>query len=84
MQAQGVEAHITIGGWAGSLYFSSNLATAANRTAFVKTVVDFASNYTIDGVQFEYDSCESYLTLLTSAVSQLGVPQQSGSRLQHD
>ncbi|KAJ8594048.1 glycoside hydrolase [Rhizopogon salebrosus TDB-379] len=51
--ANSVEAHISIGGWGGSLYFSSNLATAANRTAFVKTVVDFASKYDVDGVQFE-------------------------------
>jgi chitinase len=54
MQVQGVEAHIAIGGWTGSLYFSSNLATPANRTAFVKTVVDFTSNYGLDGIQVEY------------------------------
>jgi len=53
MQTQGVEAHIAIGGWTGSVYFSSNLATPANRTSFVKTVVDFASKYNLDGVQFE-------------------------------
>ncbi|KAJ8583637.1 glycoside hydrolase family 18 protein [Rhizopogon salebrosus TDB-379] len=54
--ANNVEAHISIGGWGGSLYFSSNLATAANRTAFVKTVVDFASKYGVDGVQFDWEA----------------------------
>ncbi|KAJ8588522.1 glycoside hydrolase family 18 protein [Rhizopogon salebrosus TDB-379] len=55
MQVQGVEAHIAIGGWTGSLYFSSNLATPANRTAFVKTVVDFTSNYGLDGIQVDWE-----------------------------
>ncbi|OAX34531.1 glycoside hydrolase family 18 protein [Rhizopogon vinicolor AM-OR11-026] len=51
----GVEAHISIGGWTGSIYFSSNIATPANRTAFVKTVSDFASKYKVDGVQFDWE-----------------------------
>jgi chitinase len=50
---QGVEAHIAVGGWTGSIWFSSNIATADNRTAFVQTVADFASQYNLDGVQFE-------------------------------
>ncbi|OAX38595.1 glycoside hydrolase family 18 protein [Rhizopogon vinicolor AM-OR11-026] len=53
--ANGVEAHIAIGGWTGSLYFSSSFATAANRTAFVKTVSDFACKYNVDGVQFDWE-----------------------------
>lgn len=47
-------AHIGIGGWYGSRYFSSNVATAENRTAFVKTMVDFANKYGLDGISFEY------------------------------
>ncbi|KAG1785367.1 glycoside hydrolase family 18 protein [Suillus plorans] len=54
--AHGVEAHIAVGGWTGSIWFSSNLATAKNRTAFVRTVVDFASKYDLDGVQFDWES----------------------------
>ncbi|KAG1827821.1 chitinase [Suillus variegatus] len=54
--AHGVEAHIAVGGWAGSIWFSSNLASAKNRTAFVRTVVDFASKYNLDGVQFDWES----------------------------
>ncbi|OJA17532.1 hypothetical protein AZE42_11931 [Rhizopogon vesiculosus] len=59
MRAQGVEAHISIGGWTGSIYFSSNLATPKNRTAFVKTVSNFASKYKVDGVQFDWESPNS-------------------------
>ncbi|KAG1901910.1 glycoside hydrolase family 18 protein [Suillus fuscotomentosus] len=54
--AHGVEAHIAIGGWTGGIWFSSNLASAKNRTAFVQTVVDFASKYNLDGVQFDWES----------------------------
>lgn len=51
--AQGVAAHAAIGGWDGSLFFSSNLATPENRTAFVQTVADFAQEYDLDGINFE-------------------------------
>ncbi|KAG2148689.1 glycoside hydrolase family 18 protein [Suillus bovinus] len=54
--AHGVEAHIAVGGWTGGVWFSSNLATAKNRTAFVKTVVDFAVKYKLDGIQFDWES----------------------------
>ena len=52
--AQNVSAQIAIGGWGGSIYFSSNVATAENRTAFVKTVTNFTQYYNFDGVDFEY------------------------------
>ncbi|KAG2338912.1 glycoside hydrolase family 18 protein [Suillus weaverae] len=54
--AHGVEAHIAVGGWTGSVWFSSNLATAKNRTAFVQTVVDFVLQYNLDGIQFDWES----------------------------
>jgi chitinase len=50
---KGVAAHAAIGGWDGSLFFSSNLATPENRTAFVQTVADFAQEYDLDGINFE-------------------------------
>ncbi|KAG2039741.1 glycoside hydrolase family 18 protein [Suillus americanus] len=53
--AHGVEAHIAIGGWTGSIWFSSNLATPENRTAFVLTVAKFASQYNLDGIQFDWE-----------------------------
>lgn len=53
--AHGVEAHIAIGGWGGSIYFSSNVATAENRTAFVRTVINFVRQYNLDGVNFDWE-----------------------------
>ncbi|KAF9232667.1 chitinase [Melanogaster broomeanus] len=51
----GVAAHIAIGGWGGGIWFSSNVATADNRTAFVKTVVDFVVQYDLDGINFDWE-----------------------------
>ncbi|KAG2127519.1 glycoside hydrolase family 18 protein [Suillus clintonianus] len=53
--AHGVKAHIAIGGWGGSVYFSSDVATAKNRTAFVNTVIDFVEEYDLDGVNFDWE-----------------------------
>ncbi|KAF9232669.1 glycoside hydrolase family 18 protein [Melanogaster broomeanus] len=50
-----VAAHVAIGGWDGGLWFSSNVATAENRTAFVKTVADFAEQYDLDGINFDWE-----------------------------
>ncbi|KAG2142295.1 glycoside hydrolase family 18 protein [Suillus bovinus] len=50
-----VAAHVALGGWLGSVWFSSSIATSKNRTAFVKTVTDFAHEYKIDGVQFDWE-----------------------------
>ncbi|KAJ3551491.1 hypothetical protein NM688_g4674 [Phlebia brevispora] len=49
----GVKALLSIGGWTGSLYYSANVASAENRTAFVKTVTDLATQYNLDGIDFE-------------------------------
>ncbi|KAG5648828.1 hypothetical protein DXG03_000177 [Asterophora parasitica] len=54
MRRPGVKALVSIGGWTGSRYFSANVATAAKRAAFVKTVSDFAKKYNLDGIDFEY------------------------------
>ncbi|KAG1739311.1 glycoside hydrolase family 18 protein [Suillus lakei] len=53
--AHGVQAHIAIGGWGGSIYFSSDVATAENRTSFVNTVIDFVEEYDLDGVNFDWE-----------------------------
>ncbi|OJT02630.1 Chitinase A1 [Trametes pubescens] len=49
-----VKALVSIGGWTGSKFFSNHVATAANRTAFVKTVTELATKYNLDGIDFEY------------------------------
>lgn len=48
-----VAAHISVGGWDGSRWFSSNVATPENRTAFVQSVTDFVQQYDLDGINFE-------------------------------
>lgn len=51
---QSVIAMLSIGGWTGSRYFSSAVATDANRTAFAEAIVDVVSEYQLDGIEFEY------------------------------
>lgn len=50
---QRVKALISVGGWTGSRYFSTAVATPQNRTAFVRTVIGFVQKYNLDGVDFE-------------------------------
>ncbi|KAL4077337.1 glycoside hydrolase family 18 protein [Scleroderma yunnanense] len=50
-----VAAHISIGGWAGGRWFSSNVATAENRTAFVNTINNFVQQYKLDGVNLDWE-----------------------------
>ncbi|EMD39774.1 glycoside hydrolase family 18 protein [Gelatoporia subvermispora B] len=51
----GVKAILSVGGWGGSQWFSSNVGSAKNRTAFVKTVTDFATKYDLDGLDFDWE-----------------------------
>ncbi|GAA5956258.1 hypothetical protein JCM3765_005608 [Sporobolomyces pararoseus] len=53
----GVTAGYTVGGWTGSQYFSTNVATAANRTIFAKTLLAVMNQYGFDGgisIDWEY------------------------------
>ncbi|KAF8134413.1 glycoside hydrolase family 18 protein [Boletus edulis] len=54
-RAHNVAAHVGIGGWGGSMFFSSNVATPENRTAFVTTVADFAAKYGLSGIEFDWE-----------------------------
>ncbi|KDQ55696.1 glycoside hydrolase family 18 protein [Jaapia argillacea MUCL 33604] len=51
----GVQVAVSIGGWTGSRWYSSNVATPENRTAFVKTVVGLATTYDLDGLDFDWE-----------------------------
>jgi len=51
---QYVSALVSIGGWTGSIYYSTAVGSAQNRTAFVKAVVGFVQKYKLDGIDFEY------------------------------
>ncbi|GAA5910586.1 glycoside hydrolase family 18 protein [Sporobolomyces salmoneus] len=56
-KAAGVSAGYTVGGWTGSQYFSSNVATAQNRTIFAKTLLAVMNRYGFDGgisIDWEY------------------------------
>ncbi|KAJ6583772.1 glycoside hydrolase family 18 protein [Mycena sp. CBHHK59/15] len=53
--AHGVKAKVSVGGWTGSLFWSSNVATAQNRTLFVKTLIDFTKKYELDGLDFDWE-----------------------------
>jgi chitinase len=55
MGKQGVKALISIGGWTGSQHYSSNVGSAENRTAFVKTCLDMVSQYQLDGLDFDWE-----------------------------
>lgn len=59
---QNVKALVSIGGWTGSKFYSNHVATAANRTAFVKTVTGLATKYNLDGIDFEYVLATNMLT----------------------
>jgi len=48
-------AAVSIGGWTGSQYYSTNVGSAANRTAFVKTVLNLVSTYNLDGIDFDWE-----------------------------
>jgi hypothetical protein len=50
---QGVIPLLSIGGWTGSRFFSSAVATDANRTAFANAVLGVVSQYQLDGIEFE-------------------------------
>ncbi|EGO25950.1 glycoside hydrolase family 18 protein [Serpula lacrymans var. lacrymans S7.9] len=51
----GIQAFAAIGGWGGAQYFSTAVASAENRTTFVKTIVDFAEEYHLDGINFDWE-----------------------------
>ncbi|KIK67736.1 glycoside hydrolase family 18 protein [Collybiopsis luxurians FD-317 M1] len=53
--ANGVNAHIALGGWGGSQFFSTSVGSAENRTLFVKALTDFATNYSLDGINFDWE-----------------------------
>jgi len=51
----GVDALLSVGGWSGSIYYSSAVGSAANRTIFVKAIVDLATKYNLDGIDFDWE-----------------------------
>ncbi|KAL0572495.1 hypothetical protein V5O48_009460 [Marasmius crinis-equi] len=54
-KANSVKALLSIGGYSGSIYWSSAVGSSQNRTAFVKTVTDYAVQYDLDGLDFVWE-----------------------------
>ncbi|KAI0053163.1 glycoside hydrolase family 18 protein [Auriscalpium vulgare] len=54
-QQNNVNAILSIGGWTGSQYFSPAVATAANRTAFAQAVMAVVKQYSLDGIEFDWE-----------------------------
>ncbi|KAJ6532717.1 glycoside hydrolase family 18 protein [Mycena vulgaris] len=54
-QDNGVPALLSIGGWTGSMYYSTAMATPENRTAFVTAVLGLVSQYNLDGIDFDWE-----------------------------
>ncbi|KAG6832174.1 hypothetical protein H0H92_004905 [Tricholoma furcatifolium] len=50
-----VKALVSIGGWTGSRFYSSNVATSQNRTKFAQTILAFAKKYQLDGIDFDWE-----------------------------
>ncbi|KAI0049237.1 glycoside hydrolase family 18 protein [Auriscalpium vulgare] len=51
----GVKALVSVGGWTGGLYYSTDVGSAENRTAFVKTITQLATKYNLDGIDFDWE-----------------------------
>ncbi|EIW77028.1 glycoside hydrolase family 18 protein [Coniophora puteana RWD-64-598 SS2] len=50
-----VKAILTVGGWTGSQYFSSDFATDSNRTAAAQTMMKLVQQYSLDGLDFDWE-----------------------------
>ena len=50
---QNTKAILTVGGWTGSQYFSSLLASNDSQTTFVNTLMSLVKQYDLDGLDFE-------------------------------
>ncbi|KAJ7267667.1 glycoside hydrolase superfamily [Mycena haematopus] len=51
----GVKAGLSIGGWGGSQFYSSNLGSPSNRTSFVNSVTSLIQKYQLDLVDFDWE-----------------------------
>ncbi|KAJ7750159.1 glycoside hydrolase superfamily [Mycena olivaceomarginata] len=46
---------LSIGGWTGSIYYSSAVATNASRVAFANAIEDVVTTYKLDGIDFDWE-----------------------------
>ncbi|KAJ7717919.1 glycoside hydrolase family 18 protein, partial [Mycena maculata] len=53
--ANSVSPLLTIGGWTGSQYFSTAVATSENRNKFANAILDLVKTYNLDGIDFDWE-----------------------------
>ncbi|KAK7051552.1 hypothetical protein VNI00_004531 [Paramarasmius palmivorus] len=51
----GVLAILSIGGWNGSVHYSTAVGSPSNRTQFVKALTDLVTKYDLDGLDFDWE-----------------------------
>ncbi|EJD03469.1 chitinase [Fomitiporia mediterranea MF3/22] len=51
----GVKALLSIGGWTGSRFYSSNVGDKTNRTSFVNAITKLVNTYKLDGIDFAWN-----------------------------
>ncbi|GAA5881312.1 hypothetical protein JCM1840_002264 [Sporobolomyces johnsonii] len=86
-KAQGKNPLMTLGGWSGSVYFSSLVSTSTSRAAFANTIKSWVTTYGFGGVDLDWefpgrqgqgtnvvspDDTANYLSFLAKLRSTLG------------
>ncbi|KLO18737.1 glycoside hydrolase [Schizopora paradoxa] len=51
----GVKASVSIGGWTGSLFYSSNVGSEQNRTQFIQAIEGLVNKYDLDAIDFDWE-----------------------------
>ncbi|KAL5476829.1 hypothetical protein ACEPAI_3015 [Sanghuangporus weigelae] len=50
-----VKAILSVGGWGGSRFFSTAVGDETNRTAFIQSLLSLVSQYSLDGLDFDWE-----------------------------
>ncbi|KAF6747206.1 glycoside hydrolase superfamily, partial [Ephemerocybe angulata] len=54
-KSRGVKSLLSVGGWTGSMYFSTHMATQKGRDTFRKAITDMVTQYKLDGIDFDWE-----------------------------
>jgi chitinase len=57
----GKTALVVIGGWSGSVYFSSSITSSAKRSKFAQSLAAFMNQYSFDGIDIDWEYGERTL-----------------------
>ena len=81
--AAGVKATISVGGGGGGDGFAGIVASAANRTTFVNSMISFCNQYNLDGVDidWEYPSTGTQANNFLLLMQQLSTAMHNSGRL---